>query len=462
MAVEAEDDVVYKDLWQEDEVVEVIKEVSSRKSVDTMKLFGGSDGELPSGLSRQSHDTMRAMVDQCKSSFDSDVAPWVPKGSVSELLAALASEAAFCRTQRRRRRTALQELEKEKKERERQEDALRKVKKDHREMASFLKHEVEYREAMEKEKVMLEKKMNDGRALVEKEIAKRKALEDTLDKIRIKEIEARRRLDRARLKASALRGAMVSDTMEALVHPRFRDELDDDASSFARMLARAAEHLEDSGAARVDGDDKPKADDDTDVMVVDSANGESHSGENGIAHDTEMSTANGDQDETTAALTMPSKKEAGSPSGESTAYDTAGDASGGDGGLDTSMLGEERVESQAHAELRVLRNRVAMLMAEATEWRESAYAERRKVQLLSVAKTRLEDEFGVSGGHGSGAGGNSGSGFGSGTAGGGSTSRGSARPRSKRTEAANAALSARAAMRKRRKGKPHRAVSLSR
>lgn len=205
-------------LWKESEIRAIAAEVSSRKSVDSSKLFAGTaNNTMPEPLKRRTKADVKALVDRLKSSFDSTIAPWAPKCGVAELIAALASEASFVRNQRRERSKALALLERGRTECE----SIRKV---HAMIMSTTKRiseqvhvEADRRKSAERSKTDGDALLVSSRKRIDDEVAKRLAIEAELDKWRLSELEARRRLDRVRLKVAALRGEMVTITVDGLV-----------------------------------------------------------------------------------------------------------------------------------------------------------------------------------------------------------------------------------------------------
>jgi hypothetical protein len=331
-------------LWAECEIRTIIFEVQQRKSVDTLKLFGGPSGTLPSALAARTPAEVKERVDRCKASFDQAVAPWVPKCGVPELIAVLASEAAFCRTQRTRRTRASCELSADKSERARLEAARREARREVADVEAYLAAEAKLRVEAELDKAAQAEALSDAKALVDEEILRRDAREDELEQLKLRETESRRKLDRARLKVAALRGEILADTMEALIDTEVGMEPDDDVNY--------ADDAEDnngksSGKARIKKSSKgAPADKDA-------------------AKDKENK-----ENAATAAAAAASTSNA--PSSE--------------------VRSAEQPEDARRMELRLLRNRLAMHMAEAEEWRASAEAEQRKSQLLVRARARVEEE----------------------------------------------------------------------
>lgn len=395
--------------WEEAEIEAVIAEVQSRKSVDSSKLFGGPNGVLPDALSRRSASDSKEKVDRCKSAFDPDIAPWVPKCGVAELVAVLASEAVFCRVQRRKLAELREQLQTDKKERMKVEISLKEAKKELQDLLSQLDAETKMRHKVEKEKVDFQEELARAKSDVDEEILRRQQKEREFDEIKLKEIDSRRRLDRARLKVAALRGELVSPAMDALVRPEFLD-ISGDSLGIATTAAVAGELFQ--KVERITVEERPSLSSVTNPSSLNekgSTKDESdyenfeklekmdvekpvESAENS-SKPANSSHANEDVD--SKLPSSPKDREIASTAsgvGSDASHVTSGGLGGDMDLLSESVMASEEVEDEKMAEFRLLRNRLAMHMAEAEDWQSSAAAERRKAKLIKSSKARLEED----------------------------------------------------------------------
>lgn len=365
-------------LWEEDEILAIIAEVQARKSVDTLKLFGGGSAELGEGLSRRTPADVKALINRCKGSFDASVAPWVPKCGVAELLAVLASEAAFCRTQRMKRAAGLEMLASDKVERARLETARREGKREVADLAVSLKEEEGVRKVAEAEREAQSEAFVEAKKELEEERELGESALDALEAQKLKEHEARRKLDRARLRVAALRGELVSLTLREFVRPSLRElRWEKELTAAEAADAAAAPTPRDVGSG--DGSD----DVEMEGSVVEKGRG-----------------ARG-KDRQKAAEKKKGKKASGSAKDGAKNSKAAGNGAGVHGGeeldaadaaADEAVLGWEHAEGKAATELRLLRNRLAMHTTEAAEWRAAADAERVRARMFQLARSRLERE----------------------------------------------------------------------
>lgn len=348
-------------MWEYAEVVAVLEEVQSRKSVDTGKLFGGPSGYLPDELTAKSTADVKGLVDRLKASFDAAVAPWAPKCGVLELMAALTSEAVYLRRQRLEKATVAGRLDKCREEREEMEAARVDLEKDIEVASAHLVAENKKRAEIEGSRVGREEAVAKSKREHEFEVGRRAALEKELVTCRLSELDARRRLDRMRLKVAALRGEMVTTTVDGLARPppNWLGDVDESVMSAESGAAGSESGKGGKSAAsnksvlkttpQQDADGEHVGDGDVDMKNSDAA---ADSADAAVAIDKSDSSAKAHNDE--------------------------------DAELD------EDVES---VELRLLRNRLDMCETEAREWKESAEAERVALQLVSRARTRLEEEL---------------------------------------------------------------------
>lgn len=340
-----EDTGVPEGFWEESEILAIITEVHARRSVDTLKLFGGGSAELGERLSRRSPGEVKMLINRCKGSFDAHAAPWVPKCGVPELLAVLASEAAFCRNQRLRRASGLQRLAADKLERARMEAARRDGKRDAAELVAFVKEEEAARVAAEEDKQVQGDAFTEAKKELDEEKDRGEAAEDVLQVARLRELEARRKLDRARIRVAALRGEFVTPTVREFVRPSL--------ASVRAQDVPTAEEVADAMAA-------PTPLDSDDVVF----------GKRKSLRGADSSRM----------------KEAGDDS-LNYAFNVE----------DDPVVSWEEAEGKEAMELRLLRNRLSMHMSEAAEWHAAAASERNRARLLQASRSRLEREVSMPG-----------------------------------------------------------------
>lgn len=336
-----DDDIGVPDgFWEESEILAVIAEVHARRSVDTLKLFGGGTAELGERLSRRTPVEVKMLINRCKGSFDAHAAPWVPKCGVPELLAVLASEAAFCRNQRMRRASGLKRLASDKLERARMEAARRDGKRDVLDAAGFLKEEEAARIASEADKQAQSDAFTEAKTELDEEKDRGEAAEDVLQVARLRELEARRKLDRARIRVAALRGEFVTSTLREFVRPSL---------AFLRTTRM------------------PTSEEAADAMSAPTP------------HDCgEQMAEKNDSSVGAGFFALRRAPEAGSD-------DTPKEE-------DNPTVNWEQAEGKETTELRLLRNRLSMHMTEATEWHALVASERNRARLLQVSRSRLERE----------------------------------------------------------------------
>lgn len=431
--------------WKEAEIRAIMQEVQTRKSVDTYKLFGGPNGTLPDALSNRTSLEVKECVDHCKGSFDCNICPWVPKCGVPELLAVLASEAAFCRYQNARAGDLDKQHVADTDERIKQETARRDAKRELHAVTAQLETEARLRQAGEKEREQQLDELAACKLRLEKETQRREALEEDLDAFKLKEFDSRRKLDRARLKISAMRGEIIAPTMDALISPELEvdlEKLEDEKIKVAFSIAVgdpvAGDELPTTAATtstkvkkknkNANGDVEMYTDDDNNAGDTDDDDGRDDHG-----HDEDEGDGDdgGDSDAAEAAkkatrASSKSKSGRASNTGKEAGGDDEGDAAAPDdigvsgtvaaSSADSTKPGSlgpgvsmnqsksatartpappddaEEIEDARATELRKMRNRVAMHMAEAAEWRRSAEAERRRAGLFARARSRLESD----------------------------------------------------------------------
>ncbi|KAA8499484.1 hypothetical protein FVE85_7069 [Porphyridium purpureum] len=92
----------------------------------------------------------------------------------------------------------------------------RKLKKENDELRNRLDVEMNARRDLELEKSVLDVQLKEAKRGLDKEAIARQLVEDELESFKLKELEARRRLDRARMKIAAMKGEMISSTVDGI------------------------------------------------------------------------------------------------------------------------------------------------------------------------------------------------------------------------------------------------------
>lgn len=369
-------------LWTEVEIAAIMTEVQTRKSVDTFKLFGGPNGSLPPLLSARTSAEVKARVDHCKCSFDSTAIPWTPKCGVPELLAVLASEVSFIRQQRARRDGADVALVNAKKARDDEEARWREGRKAMREVWGRLREVSEGRGVGRGLRAIEITRFNDEKDLLDAERTEREKAEDELHGAKLAEMDSRRRLDRCRLKAAAIRGDMVSGTMDELVRPSLRR---------GEREMEVGEIVDAAAAVTIlEGEDVDEDVEEDDVDENDDAgSGEiERNGTGDKSRTAEISGTGGSGMADVDKADVMSERTTGG--GEELEGRTPRSRAIADVDMDAAIISWERGEGKSGEEVRLLQNRLAMHMAEAAEWKVSSDAERLRAKLLTIARTRLE------------------------------------------------------------------------
>lgn len=325
------------DAWTYEELHAVAQEVMSRKTVDVTKLFGGSDATLPQPLIRKTHAHIKSVIDSIKGAFDNSLVPFAPKFGINELLAALSSELYFLKEHKKERDQALALLAKNRAERVKMEKTRDKLLSDIKAISDQIAVERTRRNLVIQTKADKEQELEAAKRKVEEERNMHGSKQDKLEKAKLDELDMRRRLNRMRLKVAALRGEMVTATVDELSRPppKWLAEVDESVTS-------------------------AESDPNNAVKKEDSADGKKQSMKNELDTDGDIVPAENVE---------------------------AGNAAVGKG--DDLELNEDAEDM----ELRLLKNRLAMCETEAQEWRDCVESERAAVQLLKKARSRLDEEL---------------------------------------------------------------------
>ncbi len=359
-------------LWSESEIDAIAAEVSAKKSVDVTKLFNSpNNSPLPEPLKKRSRAELKAFIDRLKSSLDTSVAPWVPKCFVPELLSALASEAYFVRTSWEQLRAMCKELDKHKAEYNNLSRQCHLTYSASKRLSNQISVEGKRREAAEACRAVGEETANGVKKDIEDTLAQKAVLESELNNWRLNELETRRRLDRIRLKVAALRGEMVTTTVDELVRPppKWMTDVGESVTS-AESGDVESEHAgknsnRSSGFSSINGDTaKNSVDKDGDAaMEVEENNASEIEKPESVDMEVALSETHMEEDVADEEDTLEDDDDTG--------FDEDG----------VSM------------ELRLLKYRLDMYEREADEWRRSTAAELVKIGMVEKAKKRLEEEL---------------------------------------------------------------------
>lgn len=249
----------------------------------------------------------------------------------SHAFAAMASEMAFMAAQKKQRDAALAVLSKARAERIDADKTRQRLLADSKALSHRVKEERDRRQhANSTEKPRLESRLEQQRSNLQAAKTNSALLLDNLERAKIGELEVRRKLDRMRLKVAAMRGEMVIATVDKLQRASKRWFGDYDDPTFSPLQP-------------LDGN--------------------------------AMSNGHGQSPKTTDVSPVAATDRTDSPSNSLTKFEM------------------ELDESAEEIEFRLLKNRFAMVEAEAREWNEYADEQKEQVRLIERSKAKLEEEL---------------------------------------------------------------------
>lgn len=363
-------------LWKEAEIHAVAKEVNTKKSVDTSKLFSStSSGLLPTPLNERTKAEVVSLVDRLKASYNSSVSSWAPKFGVPELLCALSAEAFFVRTSLEQLAPLCTEFDKVKEECSALVQHCAEASQKSKKLLNQVSVESKRREGAEACKAVGEESAAEVKKEIEEGMQENEDLNADLNTFRLNELEARRRLDRSRLKVAALRGEMITTTVDVLERPppKWLTQVGESltsAESGDREDGAGRNSNRSSGFSSVNGEmAKKAADEDGDAAMKEDEN-ELSDNENPESVDMEVALSDAEEEED-------EEDEEAVETDESAEEDD-------DTGFD---------EDGVRMELRLLKYRLDMYEFEAAEWRNSSEAELVKIGMVTKAKARQEEEL---------------------------------------------------------------------
>jgi len=111
---------------------------------------------------------------------------------------------------------SLKSSEREKKQKLESDKVRKKHKREVDDLKSRLESEMATRRDVELEKNIIEIQLKEARRNTEREAKARQILDEECEQLKLKELEARRRLDRARSKLAALRGELICETVDQI------------------------------------------------------------------------------------------------------------------------------------------------------------------------------------------------------------------------------------------------------
>lgn len=286
--------------------------------------------QLPDQLSRKTVSDVSNVLDHLHNALLDDTVSYAPKLTIPHFLAVLASEITFMKTHAHERNLAMFKLVQSR-------NMLTSAKKKNESLIFNLNRltvQID-KERLRKtrandRKAEFEKSKEETKTKLQLECERADTLRQALEKAKMNDVEVRRRLDRIRLKVGALRGEMVVPTVDEYVVKEARRQAGPDGTA--------------EGTYEV--------------------------------HSSFAKFANN----------RPSAKFASSPDQTPSSSVSS---------LFSDSLDEPDMDRDEEAmEYRLLKNRLAMVEAEASEWKATLRAERTRFQLVQRSKTQLEDELG--------------------------------------------------------------------
>lgn len=311
-----------------------VKHVLETNSVSLSHLFPSSPSKWPEGLANKSQAEIKSLLEILKAPSDSGEVSFAPVCGPDELAAAIFSQMAFFAHQAEEHDAANAKYTKSRTDRERIEKNIEKLKNESKFLSQQIDKERERREKVTEEMHARQSDLEVRRLKLKEEVADIVSLRDVIQKAKANDLDARRRLDRMRLKVAALRGEMVTSTVDRII-----------------TFDQTAMELE-SNTASIDGDPMH--------YIL----GDSRSNRKPVLRP--HLSLDGSNEVSMEEFTAPSSTK-----------------------TDDLEYDEDAEETQ----LRLLRNRLAMCETEAREWRKSLESEQAAVVLVKKAKIRLDEEL---------------------------------------------------------------------
>lgn len=213
---------------QEDDLLAIASRVWEAQSVDPTALFSETASDSHAHLDLNL-SVFKYIVNLMKQPFHTDVT-FAPTCGAKELSASIFSQIEYLRWLAAEAGSADKKLTKAETELNKMEKSIDNLERERnflgRELEKVKERREEIAEGMQARMTELEQRRNKLREHEEEVVLLRNAMA----KARQKDLEARRRLDRMRLKVSALRGEMISQTVDQMFE-REAMEVDDSVSS---------------------------------------------------------------------------------------------------------------------------------------------------------------------------------------------------------------------------------------
>lgn len=221
------------------------------------------------------------------------------------------------------------------------EKSIDKLKKEAKKLKNEIHSQKRERESAIAKRDKIEVSLTANKRKLEKIREEQLIRREDLAKAKLSELEMRRRLDRMRLKVAALRGQMITPTVDKLLPPG------------------------------------PKH------------SGTLHEDISAVEHDALLLTREGVQ-------MIPSKRKCSDKSSDSSSQggNEASDEMDIDSGHGAKTEQADLDEDSEETQLRLLRNRLAMCENEALEWADSLESAQESVRMVGQSKARLEEEMG--------------------------------------------------------------------
>lgn len=318
--------------WAIEDLRLFAKHVLDNNSINLTNLFPSSPSKHPEGLTHKSQSELRSLLESLKAPFDSDAIQFVPTCGPAELAAATFSQIQYLSHQASDHDSASAKYAKARVERLQMEKSIEKLRSESKFLSEQIDKERERREKLSEEMRTRQSDLEVRRRKLKDEAADTTSFRGAIQRAKSNDLDTRRRLDRMRLKVAALRGEMITSTVDRITT----------SDQTAMELEESMASIDSDPMHFILGDSPSKR---KPVLRV-------RLGLNG-------------SDETEAEESM-------GPSMSRT---------------DDLEYDEDAEETQ----LRLLRNRLAMCETEAKEWQKSLESEKAAVKLVMKAKTRLEE-----------------------------------------------------------------------
>lgn len=339
-----------------DDMVRAFQDVSKLVTDNPEALFLSS---FPDSLERTSRPVFDTAMNTLHDWITNTKVAHPPKSDPKAFISVLTSEMDFHKKQRELRDAAKASLFKVRSERHNINRAREKLISESKMLSEQIGVQKRLRAEILDRKAENETIMQEDRQAIDQGKKKYSQLQDELEKAKFNELDVRRKLDRCRLKVAALRGEMITATVDQLAEqrPKWLGDLNEFVTSSGNNensdRARKQKGYPGSGSGPPEG--------------------------SAISNESPENITHNENEQATEKIEIQPDEETGD------VFEP--------GMEDMPKIDYDLDESSEEMEFRLLQNRLNMCETEAREWRDCVDSERTKVQMITRAKIRLEEEY---------------------------------------------------------------------